>query len=84
MAKIDVSPIIHLPNFIELQQFHEIKNNYNLLFVGRLEKIKGVEFLIQAIPSIIKVFPQTTLTIVGDGRNKVDLFNLTKKLQLEK
>jgi len=84
MAKTDVSPIIHLPNFIELQQFHELTNNYNLLFVGRLEKIKGVEFLIQAITFIIKVFPQTTLTIIGDGRNKTDLFNLTKKLQLEK
>jgi len=84
IAKTDVSPIIYLPNFIELRQFHELTNNYNLLFVGRLEKIKGVEFLIQALTFIIKVFPQTTLTIIGDGRNKNDLFNLTKKLQLEK
>ena len=84
IAKCDVSPIIHLPNFIELLQFHEITNNYNLLFIGRLEKTKGVEFLIQAISFIIKVFPQTTLTIVGGGGNKADLFNLAKKLQLEK
>jgi glycosyltransferase involved in cell wall biosynthesis len=84
MAKTDVSPIIHLPNFIEFQQFHELTNNYNLLFIGRLEKIKGIEFLIQAISFIIQVFPQTTLTIVGDGRNKTDLLNLTKKLQLER
>src|SRR5262249_9952519 len=83
MAKADVSPIIHLPNFIEMQRFHEVKNNYNLLFVGRLEKIKGVEFLIQAIPFIIKAFPKTTLTTVGDGGNKSDLCGLTKKLQLE-
>ncbi len=84
IAKNDVSPIIHLSNFIQLRKFHELKNNYNLLFVGRLEKIKGVEFLIQAIDVIIKVFPQTTLTIIGDGRSKTDLFNLTKKLRLEK
>lgn len=84
MAEADVSPIIHLPNFIELQRFHEVRNNYNLLFVGRLEKIKGGEFLIQAIPFIIKAFPQTTLTIIGDGGNKSDLCHLTKKLQLEK
>lgn len=30
------------------------------------------------------MFPQTTLTIIGDGRNKNDLFDLTKKLQMEK
>jgi glycosyltransferase involved in cell wall biosynthesis len=84
LAKTDVSLIIHLPNFIELHKFHELKNNYNLLFVGRLEKIKGIEFLIQAIALIIKVVPQTTLTIIGEGSHKTDLFNLTKRLHLEK
>lgn len=84
IAKADVSPIIHLPYFIELRKFYELTNNYNLLFVGRLERIKGVEFLIQAASSIVKAFPQTTLTIVGDGREKTYLLNLTKKLQLEK
>ncbi len=83
MARTDVSPIICLPNFIELRQFHEVQHNYNLLFVGRLETIKGVEFLIQAIPFIIKVFPQTTLTIVGEGSHQADLFKLTQKLRLE-
>lgn len=84
MAKADVSPIIHLPNFIELQHFYELTNTYNLLFVGRLEKGKGVEFLVQAISFIIEVFPQTTLTIIGDGRDKTDLVNLAKKLHLGK
>ena len=82
-AKSDVSPIIHLPNFVELRKFHELKNNYNLLFVGRMEKVKGIEFLIKAISLIIKVFPQTTLTIIGDGLNKENLLSLTKSLQLE-
>lgn len=83
LAETDVSPIIHLPNFIELRKFHELTSNYNLLFVGRLEKLKGVEFLIQAMHSIIKVFPQATLTIIGDGSYKTELFNMTKRLQLE-
>lgn len=84
LVKTDVSPTIHLPNFVELRKFHELTNTYNLLFVGRLEKVKGVEFLIQAMSFIINVFPQTTLTIVGDGSNMADLLNLTKRLQIEK
>ncbi|HYT37492.1 MAG TPA: glycosyltransferase family 4 protein [Ktedonobacteraceae bacterium] len=80
--------VYYLPNGVDLELFdkppEQETSNYNLLFLGRLEKIKGVESLIQAIPFIIKVFPQTTLTIVGDGGNKTDLFNLTKNLQLEK
>ncbi len=79
-AKGDLSPIIHLPNFIELREFHELKNNYDLLFVGRVERVKGIEFLIKAMPLIIKAFPQTNLTIVGDGFNRKNLLNLTKNL----
>ena len=79
-----LSPIVHLPNFIELGPFHEVRNKHDLLYVGRLERIKGVEFLIKAMPLIVKKFPQTTLTIVGDGRDRIDLSNLTANLQLEK
>lgn len=85
VAGNDVSPIIYLPNFIELsEEVHGIQNNYNLLFVGRLEKVKGIEFLIKAIPFIIRTFPQATLTIIGDGQNKENLLGLTKDLHLEK
>ena len=78
------TPSIHLPNFIELKPCYALKHHYNLLFVGRVEKVKGLEFLIQALPFIIKVFPQTMLTIVGDGSNKKNLVNLAHSLQLEK
>jgi glycosyltransferase involved in cell wall biosynthesis len=84
MASVDVAPITHLPNFIELRKFQDLKNNYNLLFVGRLEKVKGAQFLIEALPLIIKAFPQATVTIIGDGTDKADLLNLTRNLQLEK
>jgi len=84
VAKSDVSPIVHVPNFIELGTFYELTNSYNLLFVGRLEKVKGIEFLIKAISQVISVFPQTMLTIVGEGSNKEYLLNLTQSLQLEK
>ncbi|BCL80619.1 glycosyltransferase family 4 protein [Ktedonobacteria bacterium brp13] len=83
LAEADVSPIVHVPNFIELRTFHALKNNYNVLFVGRLEQMKGIELLIQALPSIIPLFPQTTLTIIGDGSSKTDLLDLTTRLQLE-
>lgn len=84
MAKADVSPIIHLPNFVEKRKFYDLTKNYKLLFVGRLEKVKGVEFLIESIPYILKIFPKTILTVVGDGRNKFELIKLVKKFKIEK
>jgi glycosyltransferase involved in cell wall biosynthesis len=83
LAQVDVSPILHIPNFVELHTFYEMRHDYNLLFVGRLEKAKGIEFVIQAMPFIIDQFPQATLTILGDGSYKSELLNLTKRLHLE-
>ena len=39
-----------------------------VLFVGRLVEKKGLRFLIEAIPSILKKHPQIILRIVGDGQ----------------
>ncbi len=66
-----------------------IKENYNvngplLLFVGRIAEIKGVSYLIKAMPKIIEKFPSVTLLIVGSGPLLNDLKNLTKQLNIEK
>ncbi len=59
----------------------EIKNN--ILYVGRLESFKGVDYLINAMPEIIKIFPTARLCIAGDGTEKKNLISLTNKLNLQ-
>lgn len=49
-----------------------------LLFVGRLVDKKGIEYLLEAMPSVLKVFPETTLTIIGDGPLKAQLDSLCR------
>jgi glycosyltransferase involved in cell wall biosynthesis len=43
------------------------RNSNELLFVGRLVEQKGLQYLIQAMPEILRNYPQVTLTIAGDG-----------------
>lgn len=38
-----------------------------ILFVGRLVEKKGLTYLLQALPQVLKVYPDTRLTIIGDG-----------------
>jgi glycosyltransferase involved in cell wall biosynthesis len=38
----------------------------NVLFVGRLEKRKGIDVLLGCIPSLLSDFPDVVFTIVGD------------------
>jgi len=41
-----------------------------LLFVGRLVEKKGLKYLIEALPLILKKHPNATLRVVGDGQEK--------------
>jgi phosphatidylinositol alpha-mannosyltransferase len=52
----DVTPIRHLRD-----------DNLNILFVGRLEKRKGLGDLLRAYRAMISRIPQARLIIVGDG-----------------
>jgi glycosyltransferase involved in cell wall biosynthesis len=73
--------VIH--NGIKLLPFTPIKNYYNLLYLGRIVKSKGVGTLLQAMPDILRQFPEITLTIVGDGPYKSDCEMLAKTLGID-
>ena len=40
-----------------------------VLFVGRLEERKGINYLVAAIPEVIKEFPAVEFVIIGDDTN---------------
>ncbi len=56
----------------------------SLLFVGRLVEKKGLHFLLEALPFIIKQHPQIKLTIVGSGSDKLKLEQQVSELELNK
>lgn len=54
---------------------------FQIVYVGRLEKVKNVATLIQAFANIQN--SNSTLTIVGDGRERTGLESLAKDLKIE-
>ncbi|MDL2124887.1 MAG: glycosyltransferase [Deltaproteobacteria bacterium] len=56
------------------------QNKGSLLFVGRLVEKKGLRYLIDALPLILKKHPQTSLRIAGDGPEKGTLQSQSKRL----
>jgi len=67
----------------------KIKDEYSisgpfLLFVGRLTEVKGVKYLIKAIPLIVKKNPKVKLLIIGSGTLENELKELTHRLKLDK
>ena len=53
-----------------------------LLFVGRLIRVKGVYYLIKALPKVLKRYPKTKLLIVGSGPEKRRLIQLCAELTI--
>lgn len=83
---------IRLKHFIPLNQelLRDEKKrfgvNTNSIVVGtiaRLRKEKGIKYLIQSIPQILKSYPNTLFFIAGDGPIRVELEELAKTLGVE-
>lgn len=52
--------------------------------VARLSDVKGHTYLIEAMYAVINKVPQAQLLIVGDGKMRQELINLTKSLGISK
>ncbi len=64
-----------IPNGVDLEHFSPgvspieefCDGKLNILFVGRLERRKGLDYLLRAYPLIKKEFPNSRLIVVGPG-----------------
>jgi len=52
--------------------------------IARLSDVKGHIYLLQAMAWILPVIPQLQLLIIGEGKMKNELVNLTRELKIEK
>jgi glycosyltransferase involved in cell wall biosynthesis len=86
----DISPekIVVIPIGIDGNRFHSIssvrKIPQSLLFVGRIDKRKGVEFLIKAVRLVVKEIPDVKLFIGGTGKDVPKLKKYVKRHNLAK
>jgi len=94
-VKIAVSEVITYP--VDIKKFVPLKSglgalrekynlsekNFVVLAVGRLVYKKGFEYLIKALPEVIKNYPNLKVIIGGDGDLYSDLVDLAKKMGVE-
>lgn len=80
-------PITLIPNGIDLSKYRELprpkKNGaQTILFVGRLERRKGVKHLLKAFQVLLQDMPDLRLVIAGDGPDREKLEMLADDLKL--
>ncbi len=80
------APVLQVPNALYPKQISQAKNvaPYSLVFMGTLGKENGPDLAIEALPLVLKKFPQVKLHIVGGGEgNGERLEKLANKLKVE-
>ena len=72
-----VDPEHYAPGNCDPREVQAIREKYGvkpeekmLLFLGRLTWVKGVENLVQAMPTVLKEFPNAKLVILGKGEQQ--------------
>jgi phosphatidylinositol alpha-mannosyltransferase len=76
-----------IPNGVDIARFRDAPprpelrdGKTNVLFVGRIEKRKGLKYLLRAIPAVREHLPNTRFIIVGDGPLRAGYERLVDKL----
>lgn len=84
-----IDPNVYDPAKVDVEEVKALRKRYGvedekmLLFVGRLNWVKGIMNLVQAMPGILSEYPKTKLVILGTGDEESDIRNLILRLGLQ-
>jgi phosphatidyl-myo-inositol alpha-mannosyltransferase len=86
-ATMTDQPITIIPNGIDLQKYRHLptakqKPGQTVLYIGRLERRKGVKYLLKAFQVLSQDNPEVRLVIAGDGPDREKLELLADDLKL--
>ena len=80
---VDISKFKRITNPEMLKQYLKDKLDYKkVIFAGRLDAQKGVEYLIRAIPLVLKNYQKVHFFILGNGKLEKKLKKLASKLKI--
>ncbi len=75
---------VHEEDIRTIRQRYGIPQDWNMiLFVGRLTWVKGVRNILQAMPSVLKEYPNTKLVILGKGEEQRDIVETADRLNIK-
>lgn len=74
-----------IPNGIDLKKFSISvpRDPRKIVCVGRLYAVKGQQYLVEAMPEVLKKFPDAKLHLVGDGPDRERLAFSVERLGLK-
>ena len=81
----DKVTVIH--NAVDTSRFHPLEitgNQHSLLYIGRVDQRKGIEYLIRSMPLVVRTIPDAQLLVGGKGSCLEKMRSLVRELDLER
>lgn len=79
--QVPYDKLTYIPNGLNLNEFKDVRsferNCKTILYVGRLEKYKGIQYIIEVLPKL----QEYRLEIIGTGSYKKQLQEQARKLE---
>jgi glycogen(starch) synthase len=71
-------------DIMKIREKYSIPKDWNMiLFVGRLTWVKSVRNLLQAMPTVLREYPNTKLVILGKGEEQTDIVETASRLGIK-
>lgn len=81
---LDLSKFVHPDNQYLRKKYKISQTSKILLYIGRLNKEKSVNLLLEAFEKIYGTNPDTILVLLGDGPEKEHLLHMAKNMKLHR
>lgn len=94
--RVSKKRIVLFPNGVDAVKFNSnvecsnlrvalgLENKKIVLFAGAILRIRGLDCLIKAMPQVLREEPDARLLIIGEGSERPKLFELAKRLGVDK
>ena len=87
VKQLTKAPVTIIPNGIDLKKYHpKPSDKYDaptILYIGRLEKRKGLKYLLKAFSLVQESMTEARLLIGGDGPDREKLEEMSRTLDLK-
>lgn len=84
---ISENKILVIHNAVDTHKFYALsgqKRPHSVLYIGRIDKRKGIEFLIRSMPLVVRQIPDALLLVGGKGGHLGKMKALASRLRLER
>lgn len=74
-------------NAVDTEKFHPLKTlkaPRTVVYVGRIDKRKGIEFLVRSMPLVLQEVPDALLIVGGKGADLERMKSLVRRLNLQR